>query len=1188
MAKVIAFKVVVEGVERAIINERELAKAVKEVAKAYRSADFGSTERAEAEKQLKRLQQVQGDLNKAYFAEAKAAKDAAKQAEKAAKDRAKVEADAAKEAAQAAQQRARAQQRADHIAAESIKGLKTELQLVQDEYENLSKEERQAAGKPLLDRIAQLKTELGLYRQEVRDTAREQTISADKGEGSYRALNAELVNLRREYKELGRAERDVVGPDMLKRIDKLDRELKDLDADMGQYQRNVGNYASAMDGLSGALIDVAGVDLAALASPQAALAAAGAAAGAAAQLVKSASSEYRELRGEISLLTKTAGEELDDITTRSMALAETFKENPKEIALAAQVASKQLKISYGDALDFIEEGFLAGSNAQGQFLDIVKEYPTFFEEAGLSAEQFFQVANLQATEGIYGDKLVDAVKEASLSLRELTDTQVDALAAIGISQEDIRRQIEEEGVGAAIATVSKEMTKFGKDSMEVGQVIADVFKGAGEDAGYDALILLQDLGTATGNLVDESNAYVQQQRLSLRVNKDFAEATRDITEAMGQQGLTFEDVTTQGKTMLFQVLTPFVKVATEIGDAITYINDKVQGAGQSVNNFFRRLLGMQEVIRETGEAVDNAGQFGGGAFGGAGAGGTYKGVTGELLNLNRAYGEGQGLMANYAKEQAKAREEQERTISTIAELEERIKDLTEKRQGQVIGSKQFNDTTAELTKLQKQLERYRLGTKRAGVETEKFARDSIGFLQAELSDLQDKLKGAVGGSAGERSILEDIIGVEQAIEKLEEGRTAIRNEISRMGDNLTPLNILPETSTQLEQLSLTNNAIEEQELAFRERLNEQIEFNAEQSAKRRAQNEIEAEQIKAQRIADIQNGIYDTFSAINSALSSGARNRADRELAAVRERYEGEIALAEGNTQRQEELREEQAERERAIRQQEFEQQKKLRTAMALASLASGIVNILSSPSVLPIGGPQETAKAIQIGFLTATTAVQIAEIQSQQLADRGVVVEPADEEPAPSRVHPRTARRRRARQHYRVLQGWVRGQSHQGPDRGVPLTLNGRQVLVEDGEWIDYDEHGNVVVINKRSAARERDTLESFYGKTFPGKRAALSQINELNLFGRPLMEDGGMLPPPSMTGLAMLNAQHNGTYAQIFGPQPEPGKTELSDEAVARIAAAAAEAIYQAGREGVADGAADANRRREREERLNKRTGN
>ena len=68
--------------------------------------------------------------------------------------------------------------------------------------------------------------------------------------GSYYEMNAAMLELEKRFKALGKAEREgAVGQGMLSDIERLNKELKEIDAQMGHYQRNVGNYASGWDGL---------------------------------------------------------------------------------------------------------------------------------------------------------------------------------------------------------------------------------------------------------------------------------------------------------------------------------------------------------------------------------------------------------------------------------------------------------------------------------------------------------------------------------------------------------------------------------------------------------------------------------------------------------------------------------------------------------------------------------------------------------------------------------------------------------------------------------------------------------------------------------------------------------------------------------------------------------------------------
>lgn len=69
-------------------------------------------------------------------------------------------------------------------------------------------------------------------------------------EGSYNKLNNTLNELRKQYMALGTEAMKANGPELLKRIQAVDTQLKSLDAGMGKFSRNVGNYQSATYSLS--------------------------------------------------------------------------------------------------------------------------------------------------------------------------------------------------------------------------------------------------------------------------------------------------------------------------------------------------------------------------------------------------------------------------------------------------------------------------------------------------------------------------------------------------------------------------------------------------------------------------------------------------------------------------------------------------------------------------------------------------------------------------------------------------------------------------------------------------------------------------------------------------------------------------------------------------------------------------
>lgn len=109
----------------------------------------------------------------------------------------------------------------------------------------------------------QLKTLQTLYKGLAKDadsaeTQIEQANAAlneqPKAIGYYRQLQAQLVILTNQYKDLSKAEaQGKIGQNLSKQINQISANLKAQDAQLGNFQRNVGNYRQAIDGIGGAL-----------------------------------------------------------------------------------------------------------------------------------------------------------------------------------------------------------------------------------------------------------------------------------------------------------------------------------------------------------------------------------------------------------------------------------------------------------------------------------------------------------------------------------------------------------------------------------------------------------------------------------------------------------------------------------------------------------------------------------------------------------------------------------------------------------------------------------------------------------------------------------------------------------------------------------------------------------------------
>jgi len=212
-----------------------------------------------------------------------------------------------------------------------------------------------------------------------------------------------------------------------------------------------------------------------------------------------------ETRTKIQRMTGESGDRLDELTAKAHRLGRVYKEDPAEIAKAANAMTKQIGGSYEENFALIEAGYQKGANINDDFLDQLKEYPTFIKQLGLTQSQAIALTAKAGKEGIFSDKALDSLKEGNLSLREMGQTQIDALKGIGLETEDLAGKTAFE----AIQMVVRSMDGMSAQAKQLA--LADIFKGAGEDAGTAWIEGLGSIDLDINNIesVQESGAGIR-------------------------------------------------------------------------------------------------------------------------------------------------------------------------------------------------------------------------------------------------------------------------------------------------------------------------------------------------------------------------------------------------------------------------------------------------------------------------------------------------------------------------------------------------------------------------------------------------------------------------------------------------------------------------------------------------------
>lgn len=211
---------------------------------------------------------------------------------------------------------------------------------------------------------------------------------------------------------------------------------------------------------------------------------------------------YQSTMANAASLTGKSGSDLRAYRAEAEALASTFGKDMEEVLRAANSMSKGFGVSMDDAMQMLRAGLVSGADANGEFLDTLREYPRYFKEAGLSAEEFVAITANAAKQGVYSDKGVDVIKEGNLRIREMTKATQEALDNIGISADDVQEQLQAGTITTfeVMQRVADKLKELPASSSAVGTAIADIFGGPGEDAGLEYIKSLSSVETNLANV----------------------------------------------------------------------------------------------------------------------------------------------------------------------------------------------------------------------------------------------------------------------------------------------------------------------------------------------------------------------------------------------------------------------------------------------------------------------------------------------------------------------------------------------------------------------------------------------------------------------------------------------------------------------------------------------------------------
>lgn len=453
---------------------------------------------------------------------------------------------------------------------EALKQIKDEMGKTSDaaEYDKLAKE------------AAKLTTELNEVNKKQREFNKE-SENSKYAAGSYNALNAELVKLRKSYKELSEEERNgPAGRDALTRIGQLDRQLKGIDASMGNFQRNVGNYpkeimASISDifpqvsGIVEAMGTLGSVGLSAINTVTS---------GTSASISEAASnvgSSLSELPGQMESVGDAAGK------TGSM-IAKSFAVVGAITAIGT--ALYQLNVGVSEAQADIRKSAGLSADEVNRLTDSLKNIDT-----RTSIEDLLAIGASLGQLGVeVNDKTIGAIDMLNVALGgELANSADEVTTKIGI----LRNLLDD----TATADVADDYLRLG-NALNVagatGAATADVVQDIAVRFGGTARVLGLSSGEILGLAKSLQEAGLTAERAGSGLNRVLGELAKEPEKFAKVLKLNAEEFKKQTETNLAGAFVTVVKRVKEFqksgGDALNIL-DSLKISGQSEQEVFLKL-----------------------------------------------------------------------------------------------------------------------------------------------------------------------------------------------------------------------------------------------------------------------------------------------------------------------------------------------------------------------------------------------------------------------------------------------------------------------------------------------------------------------------------------------------------------------------------------------------------------------
>lgn len=246
--------------------------------------------------------------------------------------------------------------------------------------------------------------------------------------------------------------------------------------------------------------------------------------------------------------------DLEKVTKFSLTMEKSFGQDAQETTRTMATLMKQFGINAEDAMDIITYGFQNGLNKNGDYLDSLNEYSSYFKIIGQDAQGMVSILKKAKDEGVWSmDKAGDLVKEGTLSLRNIGSAEQDGINTIyGLDTSDknkeknakFYKQIQDDiNAGGTVAAnrlddIVKRLGQLSEAKRYTAGV--SIFKTQWEDVGSDIAMQMLQVQDAVEGIGGSSKKAVDKASDNFTVR--LAKITREFKDELQPLGESLLDL----------------------------------------------------------------------------------------------------------------------------------------------------------------------------------------------------------------------------------------------------------------------------------------------------------------------------------------------------------------------------------------------------------------------------------------------------------------------------------------------------------------------------------------------------------------------------------------------------------------------------------------------------------------------